>query len=140
MKRVLCGVDGSEQALRAVQRAAEVAKAIDARLDLVYVAAPVRLPQPTYAKLIREVEEQERTFADQCLAKAEAEAAKLGARCEKIATFGEPASSMEEMARSPEVDMVVVGTHGRGALGRVMLGSVADHLVHACVKPVLVVR
>jgi nucleotide-binding universal stress UspA family protein len=140
MKRVLVGVDGSELSLHAVRRAAELARAIAARLDLVYVAAPVRLPQPTYAKLIHEVEEQERAFADQALARAEAEAKALGATCSKIATFGEPTEVLESLARADEVDTVVVATHGRGAMGRLMLGSVADHLVHLCTKPVLVVR
>lgn len=140
MKRILVGIDGSELALHAVRRAAQVAAATQERLDLVYVAAPVRLPQPTYAKLIREVEAQERTFADQALARAEAEAKALGAECSKVATFGEPTEVLEALARADEIDLVVVATHGRGAMGRLMLGSVADHLVHVCVKPVLVVR
>jgi len=44
------------------------------------------------------------------------------------------------MATGCDVDLVVVGHRGRGALARLLLGSVADRLVQICPKPVLIVH
>jgi nucleotide-binding universal stress UspA family protein len=49
------------------------------------------------------------------------------------------AEVLARLAASAGIDLVVVGTHGRGAVGRVLLGSVARRLVHVCRKPLIVV-
>lgn len=51
-----------------------------------------------------------------------------------------PAEALAELAREPDVDLVVVGHRGRSAMARALLGSVADRLVQISPKPVLVVR
>jgi nucleotide-binding universal stress UspA family protein len=45
-----------------------------------------------------------------------------------------------EAAHAEAADMVVVGSHGRGRLGRFVLGSVSDHVVRNAAAPVLIVR
>lgn len=53
---------------------------------------------------------------------------------------GRPASSIVEAARAAQADLVVLGSHGRGALGSAVLGSVAAEVVEYAATPVLVVR
>jgi nucleotide-binding universal stress UspA family protein len=53
---------------------------------------------------------------------------------------GHPVETLAQRASEQDVDMVVVGHRGRGAVARALLGSVADGLVQVCSKPVLVVR
>jgi hypothetical protein len=53
---------------------------------------------------------------------------------------GAPAEAIADHSRGEEVWAVVVGAKGHSAVGRVLLGSVADRLVHICNRPVLVVR
>jgi nucleotide-binding universal stress UspA family protein len=53
---------------------------------------------------------------------------------------GDPGPSIVEAAAAEEADLVVVGSHGRGRVGRFMLGSVSDHVVRNATAPVLVVR
>jgi nucleotide-binding universal stress UspA family protein len=53
---------------------------------------------------------------------------------------GDPGPAIVEAAAAEEVDLVVVGSHGRGRVGRFMLGSVSDHVVRNATAPVLVVR
>jgi nucleotide-binding universal stress UspA family protein len=53
---------------------------------------------------------------------------------------GEVAKALEAHAKRIEADLVVMSTHGRGAMGRFWLGSVADDLVHDLSRPVLLVR
>lgn len=53
---------------------------------------------------------------------------------------GDPGESIVSAAEAENVDLVVVGTHGRGAIGRLLLGSVSDHVVRNAPCPVLVIR
>ena len=53
---------------------------------------------------------------------------------------GEPGTSIVEAAAAEGADLIVVGRHGRGRVGRFMLGSVSDHVIRNAAAPVLVVR
>jgi nucleotide-binding universal stress UspA family protein len=53
---------------------------------------------------------------------------------------GPPAETISEAAAAPDVDLVVAGSRGQGAVARALLGSVTDRLVHVCPKPILVVH
>ena len=53
---------------------------------------------------------------------------------------GDPGEAIVEAAESEQVDLVVVGSHGRGQMGRLFLGSVSEHVVRNAGCPVLVVR
>jgi nucleotide-binding universal stress UspA family protein len=53
---------------------------------------------------------------------------------------GPAGEAIVEVARNEQVDLVVVGSHGRGAVGRFLVGSVSEHVVRHAPCPVLVVR
>ncbi len=53
---------------------------------------------------------------------------------------GDAGESIVEAAEAESVDLIVVGTHERGAVGRLFLGSVSDHVVRHARCPVMVVR
>jgi len=53
---------------------------------------------------------------------------------------GHPPTEIVEAASKPDVDLVVVGARGLGPLGRLVLGSVSDRVVHHAPCPVLVVK
>ncbi|MBK7859888.1 MAG: universal stress protein [Archangiaceae bacterium] len=140
MKTVLVAVDGSEPALRGVVHAAEVARAVGATLELVYVSFPDLLPPQTYARLIAELKLAESRKAEQIFVAAERSIAEQGLRCARTHRTGGAAEEIATLAEREDVWAVVVGARGHNALSRVLLGSVADRLVHICPKPVLVVR
>ena len=57
-----------------------------------------------------------------------------------LRTFRSPAAAIAEYAKEAGIDLIVVGTHGRSALARVLLGSVAENVVRIAPCPVLTVR
>lgn len=59
---------------------------------------------------------------------------------ETVVESGSPGSTLCQVAEDRAADVVVVGSRGRGALKRALLGSVSSHLVHRAPCPVLVVR
>ena len=73
------------------------------------------------------------------LAEVEARAQRAKVACETIAATGEPAEQICAVARARDVGLVVVGTHGRGPVGRLLRGSVSQDVMRNCDRPVLVV-
>lgn len=59
-------------------------------------------------------------------------------RCNWV--IGSPAAEIVEATRREQAHMVVMGTHGRGVLGRIVMGSVAQRVVADCDVPVLLVK
>ena len=140
MKRIMVGVDGSEASHRAARLGAEIALRFGARLTLAYVVPRLLLPPDAYGLTEAQVEEEHATFAQKLLATARAKLGDSGVEIDSMSLFGAPAESLAESAAQLDVDMVVVGSRGRGAVTRALLGSVADRLVHSCTRPVLVCR
>jgi len=140
MKRILVGVDGSEHSARAARLAADIALRFGAKLTLAYVVPRLALPPDVYGLTVAEVEKEHGAFAEKLLAEAVAKLAEPGVEVGTLVLFGSPAESLAEAAAAPDVALVVAGHRGRGAVARVLLGSVTDRLVHICAKPVLVAR
>ncbi|HEV2005606.1 MAG TPA: universal stress protein [Candidatus Limnocylindrales bacterium] len=63
-----------------------------------------------------------------------------GVRVTFLIWQGDPGEAIVDAAKSEAVDLVVVGSHGRGSMGRLLIGSVSDHVVRHAPCPVLVVR
>jgi nucleotide-binding universal stress UspA family protein len=137
---VLAAVDGSAPSLEGVAFAAQLAKALGASLELVYVSFPNLLPMNVYAAAVREIEAAELEHAKTVFDAAERSVADLGVAVRRTRLIGAPADAIADRADAADVWGVVVGARGHNAVTRVMLGSVADRLAHICPKPAIVVR
>jgi len=74
---------------------------------------------------------------------AKKDLASRGVNEDRIVTIvldGHPAEELDIYAGSQDIDLVVIGTHGRKGLDRLLIGSVADKVVRGSKVPVLVVR
>jgi nucleotide-binding universal stress UspA family protein len=146
-KRILVAVDGSATAERALREGIQLAQEQRARLRLVHVvdeltAAGERPSSPDdYWKAVR-------GQGERILARASALAAKAGIEAEtklaEIRTFGSvvrrvPSLIVAEADRW-RADLVVIGTHGRRGMSKLLLGSVADGVVRTSTSSVLLVR
>jgi len=137
VKRIMVPLDGSELAERALAPAAELSRDSSATLVLVRATeAPVLLgSDPTEAQVtvVREAEayldEQARRLRQQGIA-----------RVETSVWYGPAASSLVEAAQRRQVDLIVMSSHGRSGLGRLVLGSVAESVLRAISTSILLVR
>jgi nucleotide-binding universal stress UspA family protein len=66
--------------------------------------------------------------------------AKQGIKASIRVAEGSPAALIAKRAQDPETSLVVMGTHGRKALGRALLGSVAERVLRTAKAPVMTVR
>lgn len=140
--KIMCAVDFSPGSRDALATAAELAR--DARIPLVIVHAwePMRWAIAGEIPIAPQVM-QGMVDADQGqLARWEAQAKELGAT-QVTSRFltGAAWDQIASAARSdPEIDLIVMGTHGRTGLKHALLGSVAEKTVRHAPCPVLVVR
>jgi nucleotide-binding universal stress UspA family protein len=139
-ERILVPTDGSETSRRAIEHAVDLAAAHDAALHAVYVvnaASFASLPAETSWDGVADVLHSEGEAAlDQVTEAAEA----TGVPVERVLLEGSPAAEIVRYAESEPCDLVVMGTHGRGGIDRLLLGSVAERVVRSSNVPVLTVR
>lgn len=138
LKKILVAVDGSEPSLKAARLALEIATATGAKLTAAYVVAPMMLPGEVPFTVVHQVLTAEVARGKDVLAEVVDQLGNPAMKTEELQ--GSPAEAIAQLAEQSDFDLVVVGSRGRGAVARVLLGSVADRLVHVCKAPVLVAR
>ncbi|MFB6096429.1 MAG: universal stress protein [Haloferacaceae archaeon] len=136
-KRILVPVDGSPQSEDALEFAAR--EWPDATLELLHVIDPVeagynagRVPSTGEEWYENAVERAEDYFDE---AREQVDNA-VTTRTE----VGRPAATIVDVAEEDEVDLVVIGSHGRKGISRILLGSVAESVVRESPVPVTIVR
>jgi nucleotide-binding universal stress UspA family protein len=143
LDHVLVGLDGSERAERAIEPALALAAPGDGRITLLRVVAPpsaVTSPYLPHAARIShaEMEERQRAAAEY-LAAVEARLRPRVPRLEPAAVLGyHAARTILDYAAEHGADLIALGTHGRGPVSRLLMGSVTDKVVRAAGVPVLV--
>jgi len=151
MKGILIGVDGSEQSREAVRLAGRLAKAMGAQLRVAWVAPQLeamgirdfppavrdwnRENEERGLAMLREVVDSElHPFGD-----PDVEGEPLAKVLPGVELLhGSPGDELARRAGRDDVDLVVVGSRGKGAAARLLLGSVTDRLLRLSPKPVLV--
>lgn len=156
-QRILVPLDGSERAAAALPHAETLAKLTNARLVLLQVI-------PSAAMLISETavsspdmglptvdpflsasqyETVENTLAQEAQTTLESAATPLRANSLQVETVilaGVPAEAILSYVSDNQIDLIVMSTHGRTGLARLVFGSVAESIVHRASCPVLLVR
>lgn len=122
-REILVGTDGSPTAALAVDRAAEVAKALGSRLTIVSVDRPERAQKVVDAEATR--------LAD---------AGVTGIEVRTKTAQGDPASTLVAEAEQGDYDLLVVGNKGMTGASRFFLGSVPNKVSHHIPCALLIVR
>jgi nucleotide-binding universal stress UspA family protein len=143
--QILVPLDGSPLAEEALSAAAALARIWDTELTLLQVVHPVQLPENTAFPLPSPYDEELtamcRTQAQDYLDDVVERMQGQGLRATGVAIVAwNPAAAILDVARPERVAVVVLATHGRGGLRRLVLGSVADKVVRGADTPVLIHR
>lgn len=137
MKKILVAIDGSEPAMHAGRTALQLAEKSHGEVTLAYVVPQVLIPaEVPFAA--GELAEEAVKAGEILLEQAAKELGQAGLR--RVCLTGSPAERLTDLAETENYDLIVVGSKGRGAVSRVLVGSTTDRLVHISRKPVLVVR
>jgi nucleotide-binding universal stress UspA family protein len=141
-KRILAAVDGSKASSKGLREALRLVQGEGAKLCLVHVVNEF----PAYAALeapVVDIVPALRAGGKKILARAAATARKAGVRPVTVLreTIGGPAADLiVREAKKQRADLIVLGTHGRRGLRRLVLGSDAEQVVRTSPVPVLLVR
>jgi nucleotide-binding universal stress UspA family protein len=137
LSTILVPLDGSVIAEAALKPAVDLARTSGAKLVLLRAAeahtGPLTDPIEAQVHVMREAEEY--------LAAAQARVKGAGvAAVELSAWYGPPAEAIVEAARHRHADLIVMSSHGRSGVARLVLGSVAESVLRATAVPILLIR
>jgi nucleotide-binding universal stress UspA family protein len=121
MDRILLAYDGGEPARRALDMTVELATRFGASVAVVSVI-PIHLPA------MGAVPWDDREVHEAALREAQSLLRERGIEPELIEPYGDPAHVIETIAHERSFDTIVMGSRGRGAIGRFFGGSVSEHV------------
>jgi nucleotide-binding universal stress UspA family protein len=143
LKNVLVPTDFSETSAIALRYGKALAGAFDASLHLLHVVQEP-LAQPwaveAYGFSLATLQEEWIREAKARMATTLSDAERAKYRAELATVLGHPVVEILKYAADHLADLIVLGTHGRGPLGHMVMGSVAERVVRKAPCPVLTVR
>ena len=135
-ERILVAVDGSDFSMAAVDQAISLGGICNSQIYLISVVDLYPEQMAVAPTLVEQMSEEVRQHLDQ--AKKKVDQAKIA--CETIVRMGgAPHEFIIQEANDKEVDLILMGTHGRTGLKRVLMGSVAQNVIANAPCPVMVV-
>jgi nucleotide-binding universal stress UspA family protein len=143
MKNILIPIDGSEDAMKAIQASRELAKAFKSKITILNVV-PIGWDQGIgeidyiYVPL---VPDEIPKYSTEMLDDAKKEFKGMDNHIETVSLYGNVAETIVDYANAHGIDLVIMGSHGLGALrNRLMTGSVTTRVLHHIDTPVLVIK
>ena len=141
IKKILCAVDFSEVSSKVADYAQTLAKSLGASVKVLYVAPSLsqyvgfHVPPTSIETFVGEIltgaEKSMEVFVQENFTEVEAEP--------KVVT-GYASDEILNFAQEEQVDLIIMGTHGRKGIDRILFGSVAEKVVKSAKIPVLTIR
>ena len=143
IKKILCAVDLSEHSKMVAEYAITLAKALDAEITVLYTAPSLsqyvgfHVPPSSIENFVGEIV----TGAEQSMEEFIAEAfTDPSVKAEGKILSGYAAQEIVGFATNNDMDIIVMGTHGRTGIDRMLFGSVAEKVVKTATMPVMTIR
>jgi universal stress protein A len=137
--RILVAIDGSAPSIDAARTGFDLAAALAAKVTTIYVVDPP-VPYSSGIGITPDELLQVASRDNEHVITALRSAVLVPEGTDHLVRVGHPVDIILQVARDRPADLVVIGSHGRSGLGRVLLGSVAESVVRQAPCPVLVVR
>lgn len=139
--KILLAVDGSEYTRKMLAYVTGNHTLFDPSHTYVVLNTQPELPPHVRSSLgSRTVQEYHVEEATKVLEPAVAALAAAGLKAESVWKAGHAGETIANFAREGGFDMLIMGTHGHGALGRLVMGSVSTEVLKECGVPVLLIR
>ncbi|MBO3282896.1 universal stress protein [Paenibacillus sp. FSL M8-0228] len=138
-KHILVAIDGSEHAMKALETAKTLSKQLQGNphLTVLHVNPALSMNEPPIGVDVDErIEEEGRHI----LEPASDYLKNADIPCRMLAGHGNPASIICEIADQEKVDLIIMGTRGKGLVSEMILGSVSHHVIQHAPCPVLTVK
>ncbi len=129
MRNIMVATDGSDSATRAVDIAAEIAKAVSGTLSIVTVGGTLSAKQQEdFTQVEGDSARPAEILARRNLDDAVQRAQQAGTATRSLLAWGDPTQAIMESIRHENADAIVVGRRGHGQLSGLLLGSVSQKL------------
>jgi len=141
-KELVVPTDFSEYSLRAIDYGVEMAEKFGSHVSLVYVVEPLlQAADLTWTTVdFEELNTAHTEAAEKQLEKLAEERIPKGIECDTVILFGKPFVEILKYAKEKNADLIVMATHGRGAIPHLLLGSTTEKVVRKATCPVLTVK
>ena len=139
IRNILVAVDFHAASLRGIDYAVRLARSVSATITVLHAFDVARNAYPTDLPPAVPIDELRRVAEAELAAIVDA-IARQNVRARAVLREGSPAHVVVAAARDLDADLVVVGTHGRRCVRRLVLGSVAEQVVRRCAAPVVTVH
>lgn len=140
IRKILCAIDRSPSSLEAFEYAIALARWQSARLTLLEVVEEAPLPGVSRAPKSDRVPNDTRTALERDLRRVLTARRASDVKVEIVMRKGKVVQEILAQAKASRPDLVVIGSHGRGGVQRLVLGSVAEKVLRLATCPVLTVR
>jgi nucleotide-binding universal stress UspA family protein len=141
-RKIMVATDGSELVRTAVATAIEIARLSEAKLYAVYV-----IPDGEFSATYPKDAQLEKVFVDffwtegkEATAYVETLGREKNIEIESVILEGSPAHEIVDFAEKNDIDLIVMGSHGKTGIMRFLLGSVTEKVVRHSKKGVLIVK
>ncbi|MGV8143959.1 MAG: universal stress protein [Methanothermobacter sp.] len=128
--KIMVPTDGSEFALRAEDIAISIAEKFQSRIVAVHIIDE-KLIYP-----FEDLEEEGKKILEKTYLKAD----KQGVKADQVLIVGNPTHDMAKIVEKTDADMMVIGTHGKTGLTKILMGSVAENAIKTVKIPILLVK
>jgi nucleotide-binding universal stress UspA family protein len=136
LKKILLATDGSKYSEAAAERAIDLAKTYEGELKVISV---VEAPSEVYEDSSRVTEnliKKAKGYTEDVAKRAES----AGIKAEAFVKTGKTCQVITEFAKEQKSDLIIMGSHGKRGLRRLLMGSVAERVIGLAACPVLVVK
>ncbi len=145
-ERILIPTDGSKVANAAVEQAVDLAEQYGAEVHALYVADTDAIAYSLGAEQVDRIRQgnfqgmtELRNKAEEATGYVREQAENRGLTFVERHAGGQPHEMIADYARDNDIDLIVIGSHGRSGVRRVLLGSVTERVLRSTRVPVLVV-